>query len=123
MSNAFQYVRMMVNTYAVYVTFAHPRATHTDLAAVGMDAFRTAERYVTPSDQLMMLALSMLEPDLFPTGEVNVLAVLCAMAEDRVRAEASSALRPGELHPLMQPEFVPAGGAVHRPGELRQHAG
>ena len=105
LSDAFQYVRMMVNTYAVYVTFAHPRATHTDLAAVGMDAFRTAERYVTPSDQLMMLALSMLEPDLFPTGEVNVLAVLCAMAEDRVRAEASSALRPGELHPLMQPEF------------------
>lgn len=105
LSDAFQYVRMMMNTYAVYVTFAHPRAPHTDLAGVSMESFRSAERYVTPSDQTMMLALSMLEPDLFPTGEVNVLAVLCSMAEDRVRAEASLSLRPGELHPLLQPEF------------------
>lgn len=71
--DAFQYVRMMCNYYAVYVTFAHPRAPYSDLSTVTMEAFRTCELYATPSEEQFFLALSMLESDLFPNGEARLL--------------------------------------------------
>ena len=88
--DAFQFVRMMANGYAVYVTFAHPRAPWSDLSTLSMESMRTASYYVTPSDEMMFMALSMLEPDLFPTGEVNVLNVLMTMVKNKIAAEISA---------------------------------
>ena len=79
LEDAFEYVRMMTNWYAVYVTCMHPRSKHLNLAAVTMDTFRAMERYTCPSDELCLLALSMLEPDIFPMGEVICLKALMSM--------------------------------------------
>ena len=105
LQDGFQYVRMMVNAYAIYVTFGHPKAPFYDLGTVTLEAFRTAERYIVPSDEMMYMALSMLESDIFPNGEVNVLSCICEMAEARIRASSSiSTVANGQADHLAQPE-------------------
>ncbi len=80
---------MMANAYAVYVTFGHPSAPFYNLGNITLEAFRTAERYIVPSDEMMYLALSMLESDIFPNGEVSVLSCISEMAESKIKAAGS----------------------------------
>lgn len=88
MDDAFQYCRMITNFNAVYLTFGHPNAPHGNLANFSVEALRFAERCTVPSDEAMVLAISMVEEDIFPVAERDVLveaaAIVARLAEKPV---------------------------------------
>ena len=95
LEDAFEYVRMMANWYAVYVTVMHPRSKHINLSTITMDTFRVMERHTCPSDELCILALSMLEPDIFPMGEVICLKALMSMVTSyHVKERSTEGMQP-----------------------------
>lgn len=73
MDDAFQYCRMITNFTATYLTFGHPEAPYSNLSQFSVEALRHAERCTVPSDEAMVLAISMVEEDIFPVAERDVL--------------------------------------------------
>lgn len=73
MDDAFQYCRMITNFTAIYLTFGHPEAPYSNLSQFAVEALRHAERCTVPSDEAMVLAISMVEEDIFPVAERDVL--------------------------------------------------
>ena len=82
LGHAFEYVRMMANNHAIHLTFGHPLAERRDLSKFTLGDMHIVERYITPSDELMYLALSMLEEDIFPHVEIVVLRCLLRMVRE-----------------------------------------
>jgi len=88
LGDAFEFLRMLVNANAIFLTFFHPRAEHGDLSNVQMSAFRAAERLTVPSDEAMYHAISFTNDDLFPPAELRVGRALMAMLRSSVAAAA-----------------------------------
>lgn len=81
LGDAFQFLRMWTNFTATYLTFGHENAEFADVSNFTHKAFRTAELFTVPSDELMVMALTMVEEDIFPTLERKVLRALATLAE------------------------------------------
>lgn len=85
LNDAAEYLCTTANAHAIHRCVAHPKAAFSDLAHVDdMEVLREAEKLLTPCDEMMYLAVSMLGDDFFPPPLIMVLRVVALMVKEQM---------------------------------------